>query len=183
MSDTLARARIPAAVDRPAAPALLLAGLVAAALLAPAARAADPVVGEQAIVGALTPKPRTRGLVVQAAPPPTIDLAIPFDFDSADLSRDAVGQVRELGTALASPALGPFTFELAGHTDARGTPGYNQALSQRRAETVKRALVEQFGIAPTRLKTVGWGFQKPKDPAHPEDAVNRRVQVTNLGNG
>lgn len=157
--------------------------LAAALLLPTAALAADPVVGEQAIVGALTPKPRTRGLVVEAAPPPTIDLAIPFDLDSADLGRDAVAQLRALGGALASPALGRFAFELAGHTDSRGTAAYNQALSERRAETVKRYLVEQFGIAPARLRTVGWGFQKPRDPAHPEDAANRRVQVTNLGSG
>ncbi len=165
------------------------AGIVAIALLlagtwGPApVRAADPVVGAQTIVGALTPKPRTRGLRIEAGPPPTIDLAIPFDFDSAELSHDALDQARALGAALASPGLSGFAFELAGHTDARGAAAYNQALSQRRAETLKRFLVDQYGIAPARLKTVGWGASKLKDPARPEDGVNRRVQVTNLGNG
>ena len=69
---------------------------------------------------------------------------------------------------------------VAGHTDAIGTEVYNQGLSERRADTIKRYLTEKYGIAGTDLVTVGYGKDKPKDPAAPMDPVNRRVQVVNM---
>lgn len=49
--------------------------------------------------------------------------------------------------------------ELSSHTDARGRDGYNQALSQRRAESAKRWLVER-GVSPARIEAVGYGESK-----------------------
>jgi outer membrane protein OmpA-like peptidoglycan-associated protein len=57
---------------------------------------------------------------------------------------------------------------------------YNQDLSERRADSIKRYLVDKFGIAGPDLVTVGYGKSKLKDPANPLAEVNRRVQVVNM---
>jgi outer membrane protein OmpA-like peptidoglycan-associated protein len=74
------------------------------------------------------------------------------------------------------------TFILAGHTDAAGGDAYNQDLSERRADSIRRYLVEKSGISTTDLVTVGYGKTKLKDPANPLSEVNRRVQVVNTKN-
>ncbi len=115
-----------------------------------------------------------------AATKPTIDLEIHFDHDSATISRNAKSTVDALGKALTNDALQGSTFMLAGHTDAKGADGYNQDLSERRADAIKRALVADYGIKPENLVTVGYGKSAPKDPQAPLDPSNRRVQIVNM---
>ncbi len=71
---------------------------------------------------------------------------------------------------------------VAGHTDAAGGEEYNQGLSERRADAIKRYLVDKYGITGTDLVTVGYGKSKLKDPSQPLSEVNRRVQVVNMEN-
>jgi outer membrane protein OmpA-like peptidoglycan-associated protein len=68
---------------------------------------------------------------------------------------------------------------LVGHTDSSGSTGANVALSLARAESVRQALVDGFGIAPERIATRGDGPAAPRaDNATPEGrAQNRRVEV------
>ncbi len=113
---------------------------------------------------------------------PKIDLEIQFDYNSADIRKSSVPDVQELGKALADANLKGSTFVIAGHTDAIGTDAYNQDLSERRAETIKRYLTGKYGINGSDLVTVGYGKSKPKDPTAPTDPVNRRVQVVNMDN-
>jgi outer membrane protein OmpA-like peptidoglycan-associated protein len=113
---------------------------------------------------------------------PNIDLEITFDYNSADISAKSLPAVQTLGKALSNPDLKGSTFVVAGHTDAAGGEGYNQELSERRADSIKRYLTEKFGIAGTDLVTVGYGKSKPKDAANPMDPANRRVQVVNMAN-
>lgn len=113
---------------------------------------------------------------------PNIDLEITFDYNSADISAKAQPAVAALGKALSNPELRGSTFVVAGHTDAVGGETYNQDLSERRADAIKRVLVEKYGIAGTDLVTVGYGKAKPKDSANPSDPANRRVQVVNMVN-
>jgi outer membrane protein OmpA-like peptidoglycan-associated protein len=115
-----------------------------------------------------------------AASRPQIDLEIQFDFNSADIRRGSTQAVQELGKALSNPGLKGSTFVVAGHTDAVGGEAYNQELSERRADTIKRHLVERYGINGANLVTVGYGKSKPKDPNAPLDPANRRVQVVNM---
>jgi outer membrane protein OmpA-like peptidoglycan-associated protein len=117
-----------------------------------------------------------------ASTKPKIDLEIQFDYNSADIRKSSVPEVQELGKALSDANLKGSTFVIAGHTDAIGTDVYNQDLSERRAETIKRYLTEKYGINGSDLVTVGYGKSKPKDPNAPTDAVNRRVQVVNMDN-
>ena len=115
-----------------------------------------------------------------AANKPKIDLEIRFDYNSADISKTSVQAVQELGKALADPTLKGSTFVVAGHTDAVGGEEYNQGLSERRADTIKKYLTEKYGINGSDLVTVGYGKTKPKDANAPMDPVNRRVQVVNM---
>jgi outer membrane protein OmpA-like peptidoglycan-associated protein len=111
---------------------------------------------------------------------PKIDLEITFDYNSADISVKSLPAVQALGRALSNPDLKGSTFIVAGHTDAAGGDAYNQELSERRADSIKRYLVDKFGIAGTDLVTVGYGKTKLKDPANSLAEVNRRVQVVNM---
>ena len=113
---------------------------------------------------------------------PKIDLEITFDYNSADISAKSLPSVQALGKALTNPDLKGSTFVVAGHTDAAGGEGYNQDLSERRADSIKRYLTDKFGIAGSDLVTVGYGKSKLKDPSQPLAEVNRRVQVVNMAN-
>jgi outer membrane protein OmpA-like peptidoglycan-associated protein len=110
---------------------------------------------------------------------PSIDLEVNFDYNSDHIGSKASPQVTALGEALSSSDLKGGTFILAGHTDAKGGETYNQGLSERRAEAVKRFLSEKYGIDTSNLVTVGYGKTQLKNPAGPFTAENRRVQVIN----
>ncbi|MDB5604182.1 MAG: outer membrane protein OmpA [Bradyrhizobium sp.] len=113
---------------------------------------------------------------------PNIDLEINFDYNSADISAKSLPSVQALGRALTNPDLKGSTFIVAGYTDAAGGEAYNQDLSERRADSIKRYLTDKFGIVGTDLVTVGYGKSKLKDPSQPLAEVNRRVQVVNMAN-
>jgi outer membrane protein OmpA-like peptidoglycan-associated protein len=113
---------------------------------------------------------------------PKIDLEINFDYNSSEISTRSLPSVQALGRALSNPDLKGSTFIVAGHTDAAGGDAYNQDLSERRADSIKRHLVDKFGISGTDLVTVGYGKTKLKDPSNPLADVNRRVQVVNMEN-
>lgn len=109
-----------------------------------------------------------------------IDLEINFDYNSAAVSAKSRPSVEALGRALTSPGLKGSTFIVAGYTDAAGGDAYNQGLSERRADAIKRYLSENYGIPGNDLITVGYGKTRLKDPSHPLADVNRRVQVVNM---
>jgi len=112
---------------------------------------------------------------------PKIDLEIYFDYKSAAISARAVPDLAALGKALKNPDLAGSVFMIAGHTDAKGSEQYNLSLSERRADAVKRYLIEKFGLAADALMSVGYGKEQLKDRANPYAAENRRVQVVNVG--
>ena len=115
-----------------------------------------------------------------AATKPRIDLEIRFEYNSADISKNSMTAVQELGKALSDTSLKGSTFVVAGHTDAVGGESYNQDLSERRADTIKKYLTDKYGLTGANLVTVGYGKTKPKDAAAPLDPANRRVQVVNM---
>ena len=113
---------------------------------------------------------------------PKIDLEINFDYNSAEINAKSLPSVQALGRALSNPDLKGSTFVVAGHTDAAGGEAFNQDLSERRADSIKKYLVEKYSISATDLVTVGYGKTKLKNPANPLAEVNRRVQVANMEN-
>jgi outer membrane protein OmpA-like peptidoglycan-associated protein len=111
---------------------------------------------------------------------PAVDLQIYFDYNSSAISPKAVPQLTNLGNALSSPQLKNALVSINGHTDGKGNDSSNQKLSERRAESIKRYLVDHFALAPENLVTIGYGKQKLKDVAHPLSPDNRRVEIVNL---
>ena len=111
---------------------------------------------------------------------PSVDVDINFDYKSAKVGPKAVPSVSALGKALTSPDLQGSTFVLAGHTDAKGNDRANQDLSEKRANSIKRYLVDHFHIPASTLVTVGYGKTKLKNDSDPFGAENRRVQVVNM---
>ena len=68
---------------------------------------------------------------------------------------------------------------LEGHTDSKGDDAYNQRLSERRAESVRRWLIDRERLDPSRLGARGWGESRPV-ASNDTDAgrqKNRRVEV------
>ena len=112
-----------------------------------------------------------------------IDVPIYFDSGSTRISRRSRTQLGQIARALRSPALRRIRVRIDGHTDSRGSAEYNQTLSERRAESVKRALVEEHRISRERLESAGFGESRPVEPNDTEAgrAANRRVTFVNLG--
>jgi OOP family OmpA-OmpF porin len=115
------------------------------------------------------------------ADPPSVNVRVEFEFDSAELTPGARQVLDELGSALVSDELQAFRFRIVGHTDAVGTEQYNLQLSERRARAVENYLASRFGIGRDRLQSYGVGMNVLLDPDNPENAINRRVEITNLG--
>ena len=82
-----------------------------------------------------------------------------FDFDKSDVRPDAAKALSYLATIIrAHPAQ---QARLEGHTDGVGNDAYNQALSERRAESVKEWLIRNEHLDGSKLVTKGWGRTKP----------------------
>jgi outer membrane protein OmpA-like peptidoglycan-associated protein len=101
-----------------------------------------------------------------------------FEYDSDVLQASAVGQLHKLGTLIQRNPKA--TFSVEGYTDSFGLFEYNLDLSQRRADSVKRYLVEAMGISPAQIQTRGYGATKFRvSPAGSieEQSPNRRVEI------
>ncbi len=104
-----------------------------------------------------------------------------FGVDSDSLTQHSVPELRELGAFLeANPEL---VVEIGGHTDNTGDAEYNKELSLRRAEAVKEYIVLRQGIEPERIKTKGYGADKPVSSNDTEEgkAENRRTEFKIVG--
>ena len=101
-----------------------------------------------------------------------------FEYDSDVLQASAITQLQKLGTLIQRNPKATFTVE--GYTDSFGTSGYNLDLSQRRADSVKRYLVEAMRIDPAQIETHGYGatkFRASPNGSIEEQSPNRRVEV------
>lgn len=107
-----------------------------------------------------------------------------FEFDKADLRPQAKDQLREAAAFIREHAKkGKVTIE--GHTDGKGNDGYNQKLSERRAQSVRDYFVKAEGLAGIGFSTKGFGKTKPVAPNTRGDGSddpegrqkNRRVEI------
>ena len=146
------------------------------------AAAASAAAGAMAAssVGAAVPTSAVDGAAVtSAAAPPSLSMAIRFDFDSAHLRPEGAAVLEQLAGALQTPDLKDSRFRIEGHTDAKGDAAYNLRLSQQRADEVRRFLVAH-GVSLPRLSAIGRGAQEPANPLLPFGAENRRVRIVNV---
>jgi outer membrane protein OmpA-like peptidoglycan-associated protein len=109
----------------------------------------------------------------------TLDVpgGVTFAFDSADVNAQFYPVLDKVAGTLKE--YDKTVIEVAGHTDNVGSDTYNQALSQRRANSVAAYLSGQ-GLASTRVVTVGGGEAHPVASNDTEEgrAQNRRVEIT-----
>jgi outer membrane protein OmpA-like peptidoglycan-associated protein len=107
--------------------------------------------------------------------PSALSLPVRFAFDSAEILPQAREQLDSLAQGIKMLAPDRIV-TVEGHTDATGSDDYNLALSQARARAVRDYLVQHHGIEAARLKTVGYGEERPLEGTDPYAALNRRVQ-------
>ena len=84
-----------------------------------------------------------------------LTIAIQFDFNSARIRPSSFRAVGLMADALYHPYLQGYRFLIVGHTDAKGNREYNLKLSQQRADAIREALINPFGISPSRIEAVG----------------------------
>jgi peptidoglycan-associated lipoprotein len=98
-----------------------------------------------------------------------------FDFDSQTLRTSENGKIQQLASFLKQ---GSNQIIIAGFTDERGTAEYNRGLGERRAESVREALIAD-GANGQNIQTVSFGAEMPADPGSDEAAwaKNRRAEV------
>jgi peptidoglycan-associated lipoprotein len=102
-----------------------------------------------------------------------------FDFDSSEIKGEGTDIVGAHAKYLAgNPAA---RVRLEGHTDDRGSREYNIGLGERRAQSVRRALLLQ-GATEAQISTVSYGAERPAVAGHDEAAwaKNRRVEIVYL---
>lgn len=144
--------------------------------------------GEDCADGKCLSKGKTRAVCIgtasdcaeqqpQTAEAEGFDLLVTFEFGSDRLSPQARANLKEFARAMRDPSLEGATFNVDGYTDAVGSDAFNQALSERRAESVVRYL-ESLGIDRSRLSAKGHGENDLRDPQDPFSGANRRVEAT-----
>ena len=106
-----------------------------------------------------------------------------FDFDKADIRSTAEAALKQVADLLRQRAKG--TVRIEGHTDGKGAPAYNQKLSERRAASVQKWMVEREGLRQVKFANQGFGATKPVVPNTKPDGSddpegrqkNRRVEI------
>ena len=106
-----------------------------------------------------------------------------FEFGKANLTSGARDKTRDIAGVLTNQAQGR-RVSIEGHTDSIGSDSANQALSERRADSVAAAL-ENEGVGRERIATKGYGKRYPVAPNRNSDGTdnpsgrtkNRRVEV------
>ena len=99
-----------------------------------------------------------------------------FDFDDFTIKNQYAQLIQLQGNFLVSkPSL---SIKIEGNADERGSPEYNLALGQKRAQAVVKAL-EIYGVRGAQLEAVSWGEERPKATGHDEAAwaLNRRADL------
>ncbi len=109
----------------------------------------------------------------------SMTLEIHFDTNSAEVKPEYYPLLKKFAQFLKeNPSI---KVEIQGHTDKRPTSSYeyNMRLSQRRAEAVRKILVEEFKINPKRITAKGYGYTRPIAPNDTEEgrAKNRRIEA------
>ena len=121
------------------------------------------------------------GAVAAPPPPPPPPVAAPsfmvfFDWDRSNLSAQALNTIKQAASAYKTKGNARIT--ATGHTDRSGPENYNMALSLRRANAVKDALVRE-GVPATAIAVIGRGESQPLVPTADgvREPQNRRVEI------
>ena len=102
-----------------------------------------------------------------------------FEFDSSEIRADYLSVVAAHAAYLTK--FPTARVRLEGHTDERGSREYNIGLGERRAQTVRKALMLQ-GVSEAQITTVSYGEERPAVEGSDESAYaqNRRVELVQV---
>lgn len=114
-----------------------------------------------------------------------IDYSIPMVFQNIEFVQNESTIKAEMEAVLDEVALflidhPTYRLEIAGHTDSFGDPDFNLALSQDRADAIKRYIERKVNIPNDRIDAIGYGSQKPlrEEKTEEDRHMNRRVEFT-----
>lgn len=129
------------------------------------------------------PTPEPVVILVPVEPAPVVVKAILlgdsfFDFDKSTLKPEGMKVLRENVQILEDNPKA--RVRVSGYTSMMGTPEYNQALSERRASAVEKFLVEEGGIAPGRITTIGYGETRPATVESRPGKIRSRAAKSNM---
>lgn len=104
------------------------------------------------------------------------DRIVYFEYDSAEIRPDSQGIIEANARALTGNRR--TVTQLEGHTDERGSREYNVALGERRANSVRQAMIA-MGVSPQQIRIVSYGEERPAAAGQDEQsyALNRRVEI------
>jgi len=130
---------------------------------------------EGARPAAAAPAPATAPAPTAPAVPGQ-SLLVFFDFDRANLTPEATAVIRRAAETVRRG--GVVRIAITGHADRSGTDAYNMALSQRRANAVRDALVRE-GVPGNRISTAARGESQPLVPTADgvREPQNRRTEI------
>ena len=122
------------------------------------------------------PTPAPPAPVIRPTPIPVFD-SVYFDPNKTNISPAAAKALDQNGKLLKeNPQI---RVEIGGHTDPSGSEKANQLISEKRAQSAKKYLMDKFGIADNRLVVKGYGSTKPIADNRTQEgrSKNRRVEV------
>lgn len=113
-----------------------------------------------------------------------VEIGIPFLADSSVVRPEYMQEIARLADFLKEhPSK---NVEIQGHASLEGPALYNKKLSEKRAFSVAEILIQQYGISPTRVKSLGYGIDQPRinEISVRANAANRRIEavITEKGN-
>ena len=111
---------------------------------------------------------------------PRFTVEVQFDPDASTIRPESYQTLGRIADALCHSTLLRSGFLIVGRTDATGKREYNLTLSQKRADSIRDALVNTFKISSKRLQAIGLGEEQLQDAARPTAANNQQVQVVTV---
>lgn len=106
-----------------------------------------------------------------------VEIGIPFSADSSEVRPQYMQEIQRLADFLTQHP--NKKVEIQGHASLEGPALYNRKLSERRAFSVAQILTQQYGISPSRVKSLGYGTDLPKiqEISVRANAANRRIEA------
>jgi peptidoglycan-associated lipoprotein len=136
----------------------------------------DTVVSERPAVTPIAIEPAKPLSPLDDPNSPLYKKVIYFDYDTAEIRPEGAELLRvHAGYLYQTPGT---SVTIEGHTDERGTRGYNLALGDRRADAVQRFMLAE-GVPAEKLSRLSYGEERPADAGGNERAwaLNRRVEL------
>ncbi|WP_050927536.1 OmpA family protein [Aestuariivita boseongensis] len=114
----------------------------------------------------------------------SLRVTVEFATGKADIRPEGYGVLDRAAQALKAQGAEKYVFLIEGHTDSTGSDAINIPLSQARASAVESYFVQNAGITPERIQTVGYGPRIPLATNQTDSGkqTNRRVEIRPYGN-